>query len=112
MATVEQCEQALRSISDKLASASPEEKRKADLNRSLSCTVTDLDTTFSGRLSGDGITDLRRDDPGEAQIRLTTTSDDLIALTEGRLSFLSAWSSGRLKVSANPLDLIKMRGLF
>ena len=36
----------------------------------------------------------------KADIRFEMRSDDLVALTEGRLHFAAAWASGRVKVHA------------
>jgi len=55
--------------------------------------------------------DITRDGQGRAQIRLTVDSDDLIAITEGELNFAAAWATGRLRIDANPLDLIRLRSL-
>jgi hypothetical protein len=46
-----------------------------------------------------------------ADIRLTMTSDDLVALTDGRLSFGSAWQDGRVKLEAGLRDLLRLRKL-
>ena len=55
----------------------------------------------------------RPDDPSlpKADIRLTMTSDDLLALTRGDVSFAKAWSSGRLKLDAGIRDLLRLRAL-
>jgi hypothetical protein len=39
------------------------------------------------------------------------SSDDLVALMAGDLSFTNAWSSGRVKVDASVFDLLKLRNL-
>ena len=53
------------------------------------------------------------DGPGveKADIRLTMTSDDLIALTDGDLSFAPAWASGRVKLEAGLRDMLRLRSL-
>ena len=38
MATVEECERAFHGLADKLAGADPDARRKASLDRSLTCT--------------------------------------------------------------------------
>ena len=47
----------------------------------------------------------------DAQIRLTVSSDDLLAVTNGDLPFSSAWAEGRLKIEASVLDMIRLRGM-
>ena len=47
----------------------------------------------------------------KADIRLTMTSDDLVALTDGELSFGTAWACGRVKLEAGLRDLLRLRKL-
>ncbi|MGY1717823.1 MULTISPECIES: sterol-binding protein [unclassified Blastococcus] len=87
----------------------------AGLDRSLSCRLPDLEQVVLGRLSSGSVRDLHAvpDGPGvpKADIRLTMTSDDLVALTDGRLSFGPAWASGRVKLEAGLRDLLRLRKL-
>ena len=57
--------------------------------------------------------DVVRDGPTvpRADIRLTMTSDDLIALTDGRLHFGNAWATGQVKLEAGLRDLLRLRKL-
>ena len=86
MATVEECREAL-------------EKLAAQLDAHV------------GRLTGGRLVDVADGDDPKAKIRLTTTSDDLIALVAGQLDLTRAWSSGRISINANPFDLLKLRKL-
>ena len=38
-------------------------------------------------------------------------SDDLLAVTEGTLPFTTAWSSGRLRIEASMLDMLRLRAI-
>jgi hypothetical protein len=111
VASLDDCAKALQDLSDRIASVDADSRHKHAIDRSVSVEVSDLATTFTGRLDGDGLHDIITDATKRAQIRLTTSSDDLVAVTSGSLSFASAWSSGRLKVDANPLDLLRLRSL-
>ncbi|MGH4030926.1 SCP2 sterol-binding domain-containing protein [Actinomycetota bacterium Odt1-20B] len=114
MATIEECRTALDTLSDNLASADGDVRGAAALNRSLSCRITDLDTTFAGRLQ-DGrieVLDTYAGPPREkAQIRLAMTGDDLVAMVGGELNFAKAWASGRVKLEAGFRDLLRLRTL-
>jgi predicted lipid carrier protein YhbT len=114
MATIEECRAALDKLSDNLAGADGDVRGAAALDRSLSCRVTDLDTTFVGRLR-DGRIEVLDTVPGppreKAQIRLTMTGDDLVALVAGQLNFAKAWASGRVKLEAGLRDLLRLRSL-
>jgi hypothetical protein len=111
VATIEQCLKALDGILGPLA-ANP---AAAGLDRSLSCRLTDLDRVVLGRLSRGAVRDLHVAPHDEAtpkaDIRLTMSSDDLVALTDGRLSFGPAWASGRVKLEAGLRDLLRLRKL-
>jgi len=111
VATMDQCMTALKGILGDLASS----PAAAGLDRSLSCRLTDLDEVVLGRLSSGVVRDLRAvpDEPSlpKADIRLTMTSDDLVALTEGDLSFGKAWASGRIKFEAGLRDMLRLRSL-
>lgn len=111
MASVEQCEQALRVLAERLAEVDPETRSKYVVERTVSCRIRDLDVVFVGRIDDGGLTDVRQADDPSAQVRLSTSSDDLLALAEGRLGVPSAWATGRLKIEASVLDLLKLRAL-
>jgi hypothetical protein len=111
MATLEQCLAALDEILEPLGS----NPAAAGLDRSLSCRLTDLEKVVRGQLADGKVGDLvvvpEGDSQPEADIRLTMTSDDLVALTDGRLSFAPAWATGRVKLEAKFKDLLRLRKL-
>ncbi|MEU7009603.1 SCP2 sterol-binding domain-containing protein [Streptomyces sp. NPDC046332] len=114
MATIEECRSALDKLSDNLSRADSEVRSAAALDRSLSCHVTDLDTTFTGRLAGGRVEvqdTVPGPPPGKAQIRLAMTGDDLVAMVDGKLNFAKAWASGRVRLEAGFRDLLKLRSL-
>ena len=110
MATVDECRQALRDLAAKMA-ADPEAAARVNLDRGIACTIKDLGVSFHGRLRKGTIVDLTDGDDPQAQIRLTTSGDDLVALIDGRLNFAAAWASGRVSVKASFGDLLKLRKL-
>jgi SCP-2 sterol transfer family len=110
MATVEQCRKALADVAARLA-ADPEAASRVNLDRSLTCHIRDLDAYFHGRLQGGTIVGLSDGDDPTAQLRLSVSSDDLLALVAGDLNFAGAWASGRLSVKAGFTDLLKLRKL-
>jgi hypothetical protein len=111
MATVEECRAALEKLAARMEAHADQVNGKVDLNRPLACTIKDLGTSFHGRIIGGRLVGLSDGDDPKAKIRLTTSSDDLVALVAGELDFAKAWASGRLSVSANPFDLLKLRKL-
>lgn len=111
MATLQDCERAVQSLVDRLAAVDQDVRSKVLRERTVSCRVPDLDVVFLGQLSDDGLHDIHTGDDAAAQLRVTASSDDLVALVEGRLAVPSAWASGKLKVDANLGDLLKLRAL-
>lgn len=111
VATAEECEQALHELAERLA-ASESSRDKVGPDRSLSCTIRDLDIVFAGRLKGGQLVDITRAASKEAQVRLAMSSEDLIALVQGRLKMGPALATGRVKIDAGVRDLIRLRSLF
>jgi hypothetical protein len=106
---MDECLKALKGILGDIA-AHP---AAAGLDRSLSCRLTDLHEVVLGRLNSGSVRDLHVVPEGpevpKADIRLTMTSDDLIAMTDGRLHFGKAWASGKVKLEAGLRDILRLR---
>ena len=114
MATRSECELALHALIAHLHSVDPEVRKKYALSRSLALRVPDLQVVFLASLQGDAVEDLRcveGVDGWEAQVRVCADSDDLVDLLGGRLAPAVAWATGKLKIEASMLDLLKLRSL-
>lgn len=111
MASAEHVERTVHDLMQRFQDLDPTLRSSYSLDRTVSCTVTDLDQVWSGRLCDEGLLDVSIDGADKAQVRLAVSSDDLVALAEGRLSVASAFATGRLRVQAAPLDLLKLRTL-
>lgn len=112
MASLEECHAALERLAERIAGVDEAERRQHAFDRTLSCHVPDLGVTFAGALSDGHIADITTGPAPRAQIRLTASSDDLVALTDGHLDLGRAWLSGRLKVEAGVRDMLKLRSIF
>lgn len=110
MATVDECRQALHDLAAKLDAAA-DARGKLDFDRSLACRITDLRTAFHCRLDGGRLVDIADGDNPQAKIALSTTSDNLVAMVEGRLDLARAIASRQVSLKANPFDLLKLRKL-
>ena len=111
MATVEQCELALQTLADRLAS-NGSSARTLDFDRTLTCTIRDLRVIFAGRLAEGRLVDIAQATSRDAQVRLTLSSDDLVALVDGKLKTAAAFATGRLRVEASLRDMLKLRSIF
>jgi len=111
MATEQQCRAAIEELATRLAAVDDATRAEHVPDRTLACTLLDLDVTFAGRLVDGHLVGLTTEECPPAQIRLVLASDDLIDLVEGRLKFAHAWSSGRLHLDASLRDLLRLRAL-
>jgi putative sterol carrier protein len=111
MASVEECREALEKLADQMEANAAQTHAKLDLDRTLTIRITDLDVAYHARLTGGRIVDVAEGDDPKAKLKLTTGSDDLVALVAGKLNVASAWASGRIKIEASLMDLMKLRKL-
>ena len=108
MATVEECEQALLELAARTEKGDTPGPHQ-DYDRSLSCKLHDLGVVFAGRLEGGRLRNIRQAADPAAQIRMETSSDDLVRLVRGKLNLGSAWATGRVRVHASVRDLMLLR---
>lgn len=114
MATVDGCRTALDELSELLASVDPELRARHVPERVVVCRLSDLDHAFIGSIGPEGLHDLRdytESDP-TPDVRVTMSSDELLALARGDEDFLHGWLRGRIQVSASMRDLLRLRTLF
>jgi alkyl sulfatase BDS1-like metallo-beta-lactamase superfamily hydrolase len=111
VATEQQCEQALHDLAERLE-GNADSGGGNGFDRTLSCTIRDLKIVYGGRLKDGRLVDIARTNSADAQVRLTMSSDDLLALVDGQLKMASAWATGRVKVEAGVRDLLRLRSIF
>ncbi|PWU45840.1 sterol-binding protein [Micromonospora sp. S4605] len=111
MASVDECRQALRDLADRLDRNAETVRERVDLDRTLACRITDLDTAFHGRIADGRLVEMTDGDDPKAKIALSTSSDDLVALVRGELDVTRAVASHRVSIKASPFDLMKLRKL-
>lgn len=113
MASVDDCRRALAGLAARWEAVDGDVRGRNAPDRTLSLWLSDLDLTFTGRLHEGSLVDIAVDAGGlePAQLRLQCGSDDLLALTDGTLNPAVAWATGRLRVDASPLDLLRLRAL-
>ena len=113
MATVEECREALQTLTGRLGDMNPEDRASFFSNRSFSAHVTDLGVTFVTRITDTGAEPIKEAGPDEppADIRLTANSDDCVSLAETPANIARMWMAGRVKVQASIRDLLALRRL-
>ena len=108
MASQAECDAAFHGLAARLAQVPAEVRSKYVVDRTVSCRVSDLGVTWSGYLSEEGLVDIRTDDDRKAQVRLSVSSDDLLALIDGTLGVQKAVAMGKIRVQASPFDLLRL----
>jgi predicted lipid carrier protein YhbT len=110
MATQEEARAALDRIATRLTDVDPDALAKHVVERTISCRVSDLDLVFLTRIHAGGLDEFQVcEQANGAQVRLTVSSDDLVALADDELGVAKAWASGRLKIEASLGDLLRLR---
>ena len=114
MATVEDCRVALDHLAQMLVGVDPQLRAKHVPSRTIACRLSDLKLSFVGTLDEHGVHDVVETEERhpQADVRVTMTSDQMVALAHGEDEFLNAWLRGRVQVSASMRDLLRLRSLF
>ncbi|MBQ1081289.1 MULTISPECIES: SCP2 sterol-binding domain-containing protein [unclassified Nocardiopsis] len=113
MSSIDACLEGIARANERIL-AKPLDRRRAHIReRTVRVVVPDLGTAFDMRLTTNGLTDVTPrplDDPaGTPQVRVTVSSDDLVALAEDRLDPATALFTRRLKVDASLSDMLRLR---
>lgn len=112
MANEEECRAALELIRARLSAVDPELFTDHAVERTITCRVPDLGSSWRSRIHSGGLEPFERtDDPGDGQVRVTVNSDDLVALAKDELHPGRAWATGRVKIEASFRDLLRLRKL-
>jgi hypothetical protein len=111
MATADECRKALEGLLARIAEMDPADRAANFPERTMSCRVPDLGLLLSTRLGPDGAGPVQEAAPDSppAQIRFTANSDDLVSIAADPASFARAWLTGKLRVEASLLDLLRLR---
>jgi hypothetical protein len=112
MNSAEECRTALQKLAGRLSELSPGERDQYFGNRTMSVTIPDLGITYATML-GSGDDPVRDVAPGEppADIRLTATSDEVLALAQQPMNIARSWMTGKIKIEASMKDLFRLRRL-
>jgi predicted lipid carrier protein YhbT len=116
MANVKDCEAALRRLAALLADVEPELRARHLPTRRVACRIKDLDVVYVARLDEDGVHGLAPaspvdEIPPDTEVKVTVTSDDLLALANGEDDLMQAWLRGRIQISAPMRDMLRLRAL-
>jgi hypothetical protein len=112
VASKAEVERQLRTLMSRLDGNETNVRSAIPTRKVLRCQVPDLDTAWFSVVEDGHVSQPTEAAPnGPADITLRVGSDDLVDLVEGRISFLSAFTSGKVKVDASIVDLLRLRSL-
>ena len=109
MATVDEVEATLARLATRFERLDHSYKALLPSNRTIEAVFSDLDRIYHASWRRGELTDVRPGPADDADIRVSLSSDDLIAMADGELRFRKAWSSNRLRIEASMTDLIRLR---
>jgi hypothetical protein len=73
--------------------------------------LTDIDTAFWSELQDGRMSGLVEGSTPDAEIRVTTDSETLVAILDGKKSLLSSYVAGHVRIDASMADLLSLRKL-
>ncbi len=111
MATREECLAAILEVVERFNDHDAGGKRERVPQRTVGCTILDLDVTYRGRLDRGFIVGVAESQEHQADIRILCTSDDLVAMVNRDVGFAHLYSTGRVRIDATLRDLIRLRSL-
>jgi hypothetical protein len=111
VATVEEVDAVLEDLLARLGRLDPSTRSLLPPRRSIEARCPDLDLVRHAEWHGDDLT-VRELAPGRRpDIRISVTSDDLVALHRGELTFSRAYAAGRVRLDASVTDLLRLRAV-
>jgi len=112
VATQARVEQVFRNRIRRFDETDPTSKPSVSAPRSILCEIPDLKLMYRGDYRDGKIQKFSRvKNHSTGDITIEVSSDDLVALAEGRMSLTRAIFTGRLSVDAGASDLMLLRQL-
>jgi hypothetical protein len=114
VATRAEVDRTLKKLVKRLDSADLDGASLPEEQRTIVCRITDLDIAFRADYAAGRIRKLREVPSGTegGDVRISVSSDELIALADGKSSLPMALLFGRIRVDAHARDLLLLRQLF
>ena len=104
----------LQALIDRLDEAGPDVHQRlagSVPSRVVQIELTDIDTTFWSEMEDGRMSGLTEGPTPDAEIRVTTDSQTLVDILDGRKSLLSSYVAGHVRIDASMADLLSLRKL-
>ena len=79
--------------------------------RTIEARFADIDAIYHAVWAQGELGELRRGAATKADIRITCSSDDLLAMANGTLTPSRAYATGRVRIDASMTDLLRLRSV-
>lgn len=103
--------QNIEKFRNKIAEDEKVQKELEGITRRINIDVID-EEGFSFVLDEKDVKDFKHGKLDDADVRVTATEEDFIALLKGELKPMRAWATKRLKVKASLEDIMRVRKFF
>lgn len=80
-------------------------------HRIVEAEFPDLDLVYHAEWQGGSLSDVKHGPAPRSHIRVECSSDDLMRMARGELSFRRAYATNRVRVEASMTDLLRLRGV-
>lgn len=111
MATVEEVDEVLGDLLVRLGGLDPGTRSLLPSRRTVEARCPDLELVRHAEWRDGKLVVLDGRLPRRADIRISLSSDDLVALHRGELTFSRAYASNRLRLDASMTDLLRLRAV-
>jgi hypothetical protein len=111
VATVEEVDEVLGDLLAKLGGLDPGTRSLLPSRRTIEARCPDLDLVRHAEWRDGRLAVLNGPLPRRADIRISVSSDDLVAMHRGELTFARAYASNRVRLDASMTDLLRLRAV-
>ena len=113
VATPAEVDRTLKKLVKRLDTADLDGASLPEQQRSIVVVITDLDLIYRAEYADGRINKLAKTKNAEGgDVRISVSSDELVALADGKSSLPMALLFGRIRVDAHARDLLLLRQLF
>lgn len=109
MATADEVEATLTQLMDRFERLQEPYRSILPSRRTVEAVFHDIDRTYHASWRRGELSELRKGPADDADIRVSLTSDDLMAMADGELRFRKAYATDRVRIEASMTDLLRLR---
>lgn len=109
MATADEVEATLTQLMNRFERLQEPYRSILPGRRTVEAVFHDIDRIYHASWRRGEVSELREGPADDADIRVSLTSDDLMAMAGGELRFRKAYATDRVRIEASMTDLLRLR---